>query len=155
MTYKHDTLPIDEKLVQFTDQFLDGDINEIAEDDTDLAALADTVQKLHAAFDEEIDGDKAEEIRKKVKASWHNMPNTRKRSQSKQSHWFSWTSQRRFRTAASVAMILILVILTPALLTNTPLMVGSAGILSQKTLLFAILGLILAVILILTLRQKK
>ncbi len=154
MTPENDTLPIDEKLVQFTDQFLNGDMNDSAEGESDLAALADVVQRLHAAFDEEIDANKAEEIRKKLNANWLHIPNKKKYSQPKRKTWFLWTNQRRFRTAASVAMILVLIILTPALLTNSPLMVGSAGILSQKTLLFAILGLVLAVILIWTLRKK-
>ena len=154
MTLKNNNLPIDEKLAQFTDKFLDGDMNEISEGESELMALTTVVQRLHTAFDEEIAPNKAEEIQKKLKANWLHIPNIKKRFQPKRKTWFLWTNQRRFRTAASVAMILVLLILTPALFINTPLIAGSAGIFVQKTLLFLILGLVLAVILIWMLRKK-
>ncbi len=153
MTFKNNNLPIDEKLAQFTDQFLDGDMNEIAEGESEFMALTAVVQRLHTAFDEEIAPNKAEEIRKKLKANWLHIP-IKKRSQPKRKTWFLWANQRRFRTAASAVMIFALIILTPALFTNAPLVAGSAGIFAQKTLLFLILGLVLAVLLIWMLRKK-
>ena len=154
LMYKPDSLPIDEELVQFTDRFLKGDISEVAEGDAELVELTEIVQRLYTAFDEEIDANKAEAIRRKVKANWLLSPNLRKRSKPKRKNWFSWTNQRYFRTAASVAMLLVLIVLTPILLTNVPFVVGSAGVFTQKTLFYAVLGLLLVVILIWILRKK-
>ncbi len=155
MKRKHDTLSIDEKLAQFTDQLLEDEIIDISESDAELKALVGTVRKLHAAFDEEIGVNKAEEIRKNVLANWLNIPKLTKKTQSTRKKRFSWTDQRRYSMVASLAIILIFIVLTPVLLTNNPALAGSAGILSQKTSLFITLGLFLAVVLIWALRKKQ
>jgi len=154
MTRKKDTLSINEKLAQFTDQLLDDDLKKISDSNAELESLTGTVQKLHAAFAEENDETKAEEIRKKVMANWLYTPKMTKQTPPKRKKSFLWTNRRSLSMVTSLAIILIIVVLTPAIFTNTPTVSGSAGLFSQKTLFFAIPGLILAAILIWILRKK-
>lgn len=154
MTRKNDTLSTDEKLAQITDQYLDEGIKEISESSAELKGLTETVQSLYNAFDEEIDAKKAEEIRKKVTTNWPHIPKTTKNTQDKRIKWLSWTYRRRISMVTSLAIILIIIVLTPAIFTNVPTVTGSAGLFSQKTLFYSITGLILAAILIWILRKK-
>ena len=150
---KNDPLSTDEELAQLTDLVLNGD-KDLPEGDLELRTLTETVQRLHAAFDEDISPEKTEKIRRKITANWRHKGITEKNLQPKKEKWFSWTSQRRYSMVASMALLLIFIVMFPALFTNTPLVIGSAGVFAQKTLLFAIIGLILVAILIWMLRKK-
>lgn len=155
MTHKNDTLPVDEKLAHFTDQFFDGDIKDISENEADFKALAETVLRLGVAFDEEIDPNKAEEIRKRVMTNWLLKPEIIKRAQPKRKNWFTWLSQRRFSLGASLVVVLILIILFPALLMEPLTLTASAGIFSQRTVTIAVSVLVVSAFIILKLSKKK
>jgi hypothetical protein len=155
MMNKQAPLPIDEELAIYTDQFLDDDSRDLPQGDVELRALAETVLRLGVAFGEEIDPNKAEEIRKRVTTNWLHKPKTTKRAQPKRKNWFSWTTQRRLSLGVSFAITLILIILFPALLMEPLSLTASAGIFSQRTVTFVALVLFVAAFIILRLRKKK
>ncbi len=141
MTDMKETLSIDEELAIFTDQLIDEGVSTIpeGEDNEELKALAETAQRLYNAFDEEVDPALMERIRKKTSSTWLHPPLPEKKATTLNlKKRFTWKYRRSFQMAASFAMLLLILALSPSLFSGSPTLAGSASSLSNRTVIFAL-----------------
>lgn len=155
MTSKDDNNILDKQLAEFTDQLLAGNTpQDVAI--PELEALTKTVQHLHSAFgaSDEIDN-ASKRVQNRVMAQWATVQQEKTGAKSKRSSWWKQINRQQMSLAVSLAVILLLVVATPWLLTSIPSTPGAAGAIKPGTAIGVGLIFLVITVLISRLRNKK
>ena len=154
MTEDKNTI-MDDQLANFTDQLLAGNTPQDM-DDPELEALTITVKRLHSAFGEnaETDAD-SERLQAQVMAHWTTLQQGKPHRQNNRSPWWRKINRQRMSLAISLAVIILLVVAVPWLLTSTPSMPGAAGAAKSSTIIGIGIIIMVITVLIWRLNNKK
>lgn len=158
MTPKENIHPLDEEFAAATDAFFAGKLKEDAYEDAELNVLLNTLQKVDEAFTDGAEKQAKERIRRNLQKAWFSeqeKKSVQKSSFRSKIRNLFWMNKRQTSLAFSIAMILLILVVSPFLFSSEPNMAGTAGNISLSKTFILLISLALGSTLIWALSRKK
>ena len=156
MSDRDENKTLDDALADLTDQILAGKVPP-TNGDPGLDELAHTVRRLNAAFGPRaLDDGAVTRVHKRLMARWTALRPGRVTRQG-QGGFVNWlqANRRRLSLVVPLAVVLLLLVLTPWLLTANPIIPGTAGTASSTTVVLIGLGILLVVAIVFGLKNRR